>query len=241
MQELDMQHTISSMVAEDYRKAEVFSRFGIDYCCGGKRTLAEVCGQKGIEPQEVLEALEALHDQAPDRYHYQEWELDFLADYIVNTHHTYVRDSLVFLDELSAKVTRVHGRSHPELTMISLHYQLLANEMRLHMYKEEEILFPYIRQMVRDAREGRPYKEPPFVSVSNPIAMMEKEHDSAGGAMQEIRSLSEEFTPPSGACNSYRVLYGKLREFEEDLHKHVHLENNILFPRAIEMEQEIKA
>lgn len=241
MQKLDMLQTISSMVAEDYRKAEVFRRFGIDYCCGGKRTLAEVCGQKGIETQEVMEALEALRDQAPDKHNYQEWELDFLTDYIVNTHHTYVRDALAFLEELSAKVTRVHGRSHPELTMISLHNQLLANEMTLHMYKEEEILFPYIRQMVRDAREGRSYNEPPFVSVRNPIAVMEKEHDSAGGAMQEIRSLSEEFTPPPGACNSYRVYYAKLQEFEEDLHMHVHLENNILFPRAIEMEQKIRA
>lgn len=231
--------TIGEMVTADYRKAEVFRKFGIDYCCGGKKPLEEACRKKGVDPQVVQKELDELDSQSADTHQdFGSWELDALAEYIVNKHHHYVVGALPVLYELTAKVARVHGERHPELVEIARLFDAVALELQMHMRKEEHILFPFISKMAAARREGKPSPVSVFGSIENPIRMMEAEHDSAGGNLEEIRRLSDDFMPPVDACTSYRVLFAKLREFEEDLHRHVHLENNILFPKAIQMEKD---
>lgn len=232
--------TIGEMVAEDYRKAEVFKKFGIDFCCGGKKTLDTVCAEKGISIDEMNRSLDALEEEAQQpSQDFSNMELDYLADHIVDKHHRYIAGALPLLDEFSAKVAKVHGDSHPEVVEIERHYQTLSNELRTHMHKEEAILFPYIGQMAVCKRNGEPVPPSPFGTVKNPINMMETEHDSVGNNMKTIRDLSEDYTPPANACNTYKVLYAKLNEFDEDLNRHIHLENNILFPEAIKLEEEL--
>lgn len=230
--------TIGEMVVEDYRKADVFRSFGLDYCCGGKKSLQEACAKKGIDVQAVQQALEAIdlmssaHELDDDS-----WEPDELAEHIVNRHHRYVDNALPVLRELTAKVARVHGEKHPELLEIAFHFNAVAQELQLHMHKEEQILFPYIRKMAAAGRDNSAMPFPVFGTVENPVRMMEAEHENAGEIMAEIRRLSDDFRAPAEACTSYRVLFAKLHEFEQDLHRHIHLENNILFPKSIEMEK----
>lgn len=236
----EMPATIGELVAADYRKAEVFRKFGIDYCCGGKRSVEEACRKKGIDVHAVKKELADIEAKGKTIHQdYNKWGLDFLADYIVATHHRYVAESLPMLYELSAKVARVHGGRHPETVDIARYFDAVAQELQMHMPKEERILFPYIKQLAAARRDGTTAARPPFGTIANPIRMMEAEHESAGGSMEEIRRLSDAFTPPEDACMSYRVLYAKLNEFEQDLHQHIHLENNILFPKAVEMETEL--
>jgi regulator of cell morphogenesis and NO signaling len=231
---------IGEMVAEDFRKAEVFRSFGIDFCCNGKLTLEKACEKKGLSQATVRLALsQAIDRDQTNSIDYKAWELDFLADYIVEKHHAYVHDSHTILFELSQKVARVHGTHHPEVIEIAKLYLEVAEELNLHMQKEEQVLFPYIKSLVQAKRQGFPIERPPFGSIANPIQMMEDEHIMAGGIMDKIKELSQQFTPPEGACNSFRVLYGKLNEYELDLHHHIHLENNILFHGALELEQEL--
>lgn len=234
--------TVGEMVVADYRKAEVFRKFGIDYCCGGKKPLEDICRAKGIDPKAVRKDLDEL-DLLPagEQQDFGSWKVDVLADYVVEKHHKYVEGALPMLYELTAKVARVHGERHPELVDIARHFDAVAQELQMHMHKEERMLFPYIGKMAVAHREGTPLPPPFFGAVENPIRMMEAEHESAGGEMEEIRRLSADFTPPSDACTSYRVLFAKLHEFEQDLHQHVHLENNILFPKAITLERDIFA
>jgi regulator of cell morphogenesis and NO signaling len=233
--------SIGEIVTEDYRTAEVFSKFGIDFCCGGKDPLEETCSRKGINVHEVIQALKELEENTikGDTPDYNSWELDFMVDYIVNTHHTYVIRALPQLDEMSTKVATVHGETHPEVIKIAGLYNAIAEELRMHMHKEENILFPYIKQMAVAKRNNESIQPSPFGTIENPIKMMEMEHESAGGNMQTINSLSNGFNTPEGACNTYQVLYAKLQEFEDDLHRHIHLENHILFPKAIALESEL--
>lgn len=229
--------TVGEMVVADYRKAEVFRKFGIDYCCGGKKPLEEVCLKKGVDPQAVREALAALADQpAGPPQAFDSMELDALAQHIVHRHHAYVTEALPMLHELTEKVARVHGERHPELVEIAQRFRVVSQELQMHMRKEEHVLFPQITKMAVAQRTGGFATVPFFGSVASPIRMMEAEHEAAGDDMAEIRRLSSEYTPPADACTSYRVLFAKLAEFEEDLHQHVHLENNILFPKAIALE-----
>lgn len=233
--------TIGEMVVADYRKAEVFRQFGIDYCCGGKKPLEEVCQKKNIDPAAVWQALENLNKQAENQEeNWTDKPLQELTAHIVGVHHQYVLQALPMLNELTIKVARVHGERHPELIEIAQHFYAIAQELQMHMQKEEHILFPFIEKMAAARQEERPLPTPMFGSVSNPIHMMESEHESAGEAMEAIRQLSADFTPPAEACTSYRVLFAKLEEFERDLHRHVHLENNILFPRALQLEQQLQ-
>lgn len=232
--------TIGEIVSHDWRKAEVFKKYGIDYCCGGKRTVTEACLKKGIDPVQVETELEQVSARPTEnRNNFNMWELDFLIDYIVNNHHRYVKESIPFLRELSHKVSQVHGDFHPELLEIEQHTQAVIEELTMHMRKEEMILFPYIKELVLAKKTAAPLVPPPFGTIVNPIGMMEAEHASAGNALEAIEKLSDQFTPPSYACTSYQVLFAKLKEFQQDLHQHVHLENNILFPKAIGLEAEL--
>lgn len=232
--------TIGELVASDFRKAEVFRKFGLDFCCGGKKSIKEACDEKGLDTTEVEKALKAVENQPKVREDdFNNWGLDFLADYIVNRHHKYVTEAMPMLDEFSSKVARVHGDSHPEVILIAEHYNAVANELKAHMPKEEQMLFPYIKEMVTAKNQGTSLNPAGFGSIANPIKMMEDEHVSAGENMEKIRELSGNFTLPEDACSSYSVLFGKLEEFEQDLHRHIHLENNILFKKAIELEKEL--
>ncbi|WP_407430749.1 iron-sulfur cluster repair di-iron protein [Arcticibacter sp.] len=230
--------TIGEIVAKDYRKAQVFKKFGIDFCCGGKKTVSEVCNKKGIDIAEVKQQLAATDgDQGNPSQNYQSWELDFLSDFIVSTHHKYVKETLPFLSEISAKVARVHGESHPEVVAAAHAFAGVAADLSAHLLKEEKVLFPYIKQLVTAKREGAALPQAPFGEVSHPIQMMEAEHEHAGEDMSEIRTVTNGFSIPHDACTSYRILYKMFQEFESDLHQHIHLENNILFPKAIELER----
>jgi len=232
--------SIGELVSQDWRRAEVFKKYGIDYCCGGKRTIAEACEQKGIEASRVEGDLQNIDSQNSETGNdFNHWELDFLGDYIINVHHKYVAVAIPFLDELSKKVARVHGDNHAELIEIEEHTQAVINELTQHMRKEEMILFPYIKELVRAKKEDTPLAPPHFGTIANPIHMMEAEHTSAGGGMAAIEELSNHFTPPADACMSYQVFFAKLQEFQQDLHQHIHLENNILFPKAIQLEAEL--
>lgn len=232
--------SIGELVSQDWRRAEIFKKYGIDYCCGGKRSVAEACEKKRIDPSLVKAELEHISSKPADnRNDYSRWELDFLADYIINNHHRYVTEAIPFIDELSKKVARVHGDNHQELIEIEQHAQAVINELTQHMPKEEHILFPYIKELVRAKRDNTSLAPPPFGTIANPIRMMEAEHTTAGDAMEAIEELSNHFTPPVDACMTYRVLFAKLQEFQQDLHQHIHLENNILFPKAIQLEVEL--
>lgn len=236
----EISSTIGELVAEDFRKAEVFRQFGLDFCCGGNKSVKEACNEKGIDASAVEQALKQVETQTGNAgLPFNTWDLDFLADYIVNTHHKYVAGALPMLHELSTKVARVHGDHHPEVVEIARLFQDVASELQMHMHKEENILFPYIRNLADAKKNKQPAQPSPFGTIANPIRMMEAEHISAGGNMEEIHRLSNSFTPPVDACTSYRVLYSKLNEFEQDLHQHIHLENNILFPKSIELEKEL--
>jgi regulator of cell morphogenesis and NO signaling len=233
-----LERTVAELVVEDYRAAEVFKKNGIDFCCGGKKTVAEVCRQKGMDASVLAAALSHLNEApvAGQRLDFQSWPLPFLADYIVNVHHRYVLEKVPQIMQYASKVAQVHGHAYTETVAIAEKFELLAEELIVHLKKEEHILFPYVK-FLQEAKEGKAaIATPPFGSVQNPIQVMEAEHESAGDAMREIRALSDDFTPPESACNTYRVLYKLLEEFEADLHRHVHLENNILFPRAQELE-----
>jgi regulator of cell morphogenesis and NO signaling len=234
--------TVGEIVAEDYRWAEIFKKYGIDFCCGGKKPLLAVCEEKQIDPQQLIENYRALSREggALSTHNFAEWEADFLADYIVNVHHKYVSENIPLLYEFTQKVARVHGGAHPELLEIAGLFEAVAQEMTMHMRKEELILFPYIKRLVAADKGQLTLEAPHFGTVENPIRMMEEEHDRAGNLMKQIRQLSGDYTPPANACNTYRVTFRKLQEFEEDLHQHVHLENNILFPRAAALEARLR-
>lgn len=239
--EIDLQPkvpTVGELVAADYRKADVFKKYGIDFCCGGKKSVQKACAEAGVDFATVMtELVNVENAPAKPAQRYNEWKLDFLADYIVNTHHAYVKTSLPLILAYTQRVAERHGDTHPELVDIAAIFQTVADELSMHMVKEENVLFPYIKQL---ATESNAAMRPSFGSVENPIRMMEHEHESVGEAMHTIAKLSNNFTPPANACNTYKVTFAKLQEFENDLHDHVHLENNVLFPRAAAQEKALR-
>lgn len=231
--------TLGDIAAKDLRKAEVFKKYGIDFCCGGKKTVKEVCLEKGLDQvqieKELLQTDQLITSVRQPAY--SEWKLDFLADYIVNNHHTYVKKTIPELLHYSNKVASVHGQAHPELLSIKTLVHEVSSELGNHMAKEEKVLFPFIKNLVTKGvnETGAPY----FGTVQSPIALMEEEHEFVGKAMESIRFLSKDYTLPADACASYTLLYSMLIEFEEDLHLHIHLENNILFPKALAFENSL--
>lgn len=229
---------IGELVAQDYRTASVFKSNGIDFCCKGNRSIKDACESQNMGPDSLIKELEkvviAQENQSTD---YQSWPLDLLADYIEKKHHRYVvsktQEIMPYLDKICA----VHGALHPELFEIKEQFNASAGELAQHMKKEEIILFPFIRKMVKAQSDGLKVDVPLFGTVQNPVEMMMEEHETEGDRFRKIAKLSDNYTPPQEACNTYRVTFALLNEFENDLHLHIHLENNILFPKAIEMEK----
>ncbi|WP_247233382.1 iron-sulfur cluster repair di-iron protein [Telluribacter sp. SYSU D00476] len=230
--------TVGELVTADIRSAEVFKRLGIDFCCNGKRTLAEACDRAGIELPVVLEKLERL--PARERLaseQFDQWEPDFLADYILNVHHRYLYQNLPFIQPLVQKVATKHGDRYPAMREVLQTFEELSEELVSHLQKEEEVLFPTIKSLVAAKQE---YGDPTRRAFLNaPITVMEHEHDNAGTLLFRLRELTNNYTPAEDACNSHRLMLAKLAELEADLMQHIHLENNILFPKALELEQEV--
>lgn len=233
--------TIGEMVAKDYRAATVFQKFGIDYCCKGNRTLEEASEMKKIDVNEVKSALEkALASPTEENMDFNFWPLDLLADYIEKKHHRYVEDRIPLLLQYLNKLCKVHGDVHPELFEINRLFNETAGDLTSHMKKEELVLFPYIRKMLKKQKDGSSVLNAPhFGTVKNPIKMMMDEHENEGERFERIANLTGNYNPPADACNTYRVTYALLDEFEKDLHKHIHLENNILFPKSILHEEKM--
>lgn len=232
---------IGELVAEDYRTAAVFKRNGIDFCCNGNRSIGDACSQKQLEATALIRQLEAVatqkSDGSPD---FNSWPLDLLADYVEKKHHRYVEAKIEEIRPFLSKVARVHGDRHPELFEVEQLFEASAGELTVHMKKEELMLFPYIRKMVSAAKSGIPVQAV-FGSVQNPIGMMIHEHDTEGARFRRIAELTRDYTPPADGCNTYRVTLSLLKEFEDDLHLHIHLENNILFPKSVELEEHLHA
>jgi regulator of cell morphogenesis and NO signaling len=228
--------TIGEIVATDFRAAGVFERFGIDFCCGGRRLLADACRSAEADPSAVIGALDALtgsHDAAADA---TQWSVGRLIDYIVSVHHAYIRAAAPAITQHLAKIEEVHGERHPELARVRRYFDGIDADLRQHMVKEEQVLFPYVRELAeRDETCGRVLS--PFGTVGNPIDMMEREHREVADALRLIRELTHGFTAPADGCTTYQVAMAELARFERDLHQHVHLENNVLFPRALELER----
>lgn len=229
--------SIADWVAENPSRCRIFERLGIDYCCRGKRTLSEACSEKGLNMEEVLQELrtaEAVNGEVESTA-WRTRPLAELIQHIEEVHHVYLRRELPRLAEMSAKVIEVHAKNHPELAEIKALFDALKAELESHMMKEERILFPLVRQL-----EGSPGR-PDFHcgSIGNPIQVMEFEHDEAGRALARLRQLSSDYTPPEEACSTYTALMKGLEQLERDLHQHIHEENNILFPKSVELESQL--
>ena len=232
--------TLRELVLETPAATRVLEKLGIDYCCGGNQSLEQACRAANLPIDQVLDSLEAAELATKPEGKDRDWQQEALADlvaHITSTHHKYTRSEIARLAPLLEKVRSVHGQNHPELQSIQTSFLGLADELTMHMMKEEMMLFPYIVRMEESVIEGQPILPPPFGTVQNPVSMMMHEHDSAGDALRAMRQASGGYAAPADACVSYQTLYRTLAEFEADLHQHIHLENNVLFPRAIAMEQ----
>lgn len=226
--------TVRDLVTSDFRAAAVFQRFGIDFCCGGGKPLADACLAKQLDERHVLDELNracATPDEATPRF--ADWQADDLTRHIVGRHHGYCRELMPAIAAHTRKLAEVHGPAHPELIEMAEIFGRVCAEMEVHMAKEEAILFPYIDLLAASRRGGVQPFPAPFGDVGNPIRVMEAEHESAGAAMARIRELTDGYAAPEDGCTTWRVTLQELDAFERDLHIHVHLENNVLFPKAL--------
>lgn len=239
MTTIDPQKHIGEYVAEDFRTAAVFSKHKIDFCCRGNRSLTEVCEHNNIELDTISQDLSrVLNSQTDQSIDYRSWPSDLLADYIQKKHHRYVLERTPVLRQYLEKLCKVHGKRYPELLKINELFVDSTDELTRHMKDEESILFPYIREMMeaKTSGDGKPATDK-FGSVESPIETMLHEHDAEGVRFREIARLTNDYTPPADACNTHKVTFKMLDEFEKDLHLHIHLENNILFRDAVELEK----
>ena len=229
--------TIRDIAVENPGATRLFEKLGIDYCCGGQRSLQDACTAAKLDVESVLQQLEAAGTQPKaERKEWASESMAALVDHILAKHHVYTRESLARIAPLLVKVLGVHAGNHPELNEVEAAFRALDQELKMHMMKEENILFPYIVQMEEAVSRGLRPAMPMFGTVQNPVHMMMAEHDSAGACLRRIRQASNDLRAPADACFSYHELYRALTDLEGDLHQHIHLENNLLFPRAVEME-----
>lgn len=236
--------TVREVAIEIAQSTRLFEKLKIDYCCGGNRPLAEACASIGLDIGEVMGMLEAVSqasargDGAPD---FHKLPLAELIAHILDTHHVFTKLEMSRLELLTKKVISAHGENHPELHKAGALFDALCADLKPHMFKEEQILFPYILALVQAANHNHPAPFAPFGTVNNPVRMMMMEHDGAGALLRELRTTTLDYSTPADGCKSYRTLYEALEAFEKDLHQHIHLENNILFPSAIELEARMTA
>lgn len=230
--------TVRELAIELPNATRVFEKIGIDYCCGGGVALEEACTRAGIPVQDVIDSLQQaeLSTQAADFNDWQTKSLTELTSYILERHHVFTREEMDRLDPLLSKVCSVYSQTRPELLQIQSLFQQLKQDLLTHMLKEEQVLFPYVAQLEDASSNGKMLTTPFFGTMRNPVWMMTTEHETAGDVLRSIRYLSSDFKPPAEACVSYQTLYQALEGLERDLHQHIHLENNILFPRAVKLE-----
>lgn len=230
---------VGEVVAENYKAASIFKSNDIDFCCKGNRSIKEVCSTKGLNSEDLINELNnALTTPQDGEVDFKTWPLDLLTDYIEKKHHSYVENKIQEIKPYLEKVATVHGAQNPELYEIKELFETGAGELTAHMKKEELVLFPAIRKYVNANKSDE--SADTVKIMSNPInaivTKMREEHDTEGERFRKIAELSNNYTPPSNACNTYKVTYALLKEFENDLHLHIHLENNILFPKAIKLD-----
>src|ERR1041384_116163 len=234
--------TVRDVAIEHPQATRLFERLKIDYCCGGNRPLSEAWASAGIDVDNVMEMLaEVTKSTSRERatLDYQNASLRDLSSHIVDTHHVFTKSEMHRLQLLADKVLAAHGGNHRELIHLDELFTRLCADLKPHMFKEEQILFPYIVAMTEAAEQNRAVPLAPFGTVNNPIRMMMMEHDTAGQILRELRALTSDYKVPADACISYQTLYQALENFEKDLHQHIHLENNILFPKALEMQNRL--
>lgn len=232
--------TIGEIVASDYRASDVFKKHGIDFCCGGHITIADACKGNIQCEEDIKSQLDSLSEKEnTSMTNYNEWSLGFLADYIQNTHHAFVRREIPVLLEYLEKIAQVHGENHPELPEVFRQFEASTEALTEHMKREEVVLFPAVKRMESAQQLDVSFEKQGFGSVNNPIHQMLQEHDKEGERFRKIAELTNQYNIPADACNTYLVALSKLKAFEEDLHKHIHLENNILFPKAIALEKSV--
>ena len=227
------ERTVGDVVAADYRTAAVFEKHGVDFCCGGKDTISAVCQAKGLDPARLVEELQAVQVTPVARSeNYTAWSLSFLIDYIVNNHHSYVDENLSPIAGYAHKIAEVHGARHPELIEIAAIFDRLAAALTQHLREEEAVFFPAVKRAEAARQAGNEPDAGDLETIRRMLEQFGPEHEEVGDAIHQIRHLSQGFVLPSDACNTYMLAYQKPKEFEDDIHKHVHLENNILFPKS---------
>ncbi len=229
--------TIGAFVAEDYRTAEVFQKYGIDFCCGGQTTLAAICQGKDLDLDKVLQEIAAAKSEPRQRSEdYGAWSLPFLIDYIINTHHVYLKENDDQVATYAHKIAEVHGAHHPEVVEIAAIFAKIAADMSAHLVEEEEIFFPAVKRATAAVSSEKIPDATDSVLIKSELEKLHREHDQIGDAIHKIRHLAKDYTIPADVCNTFVVTYRKLKEFEDDLHKHVHLENNILFTKVAQLQ-----
>ena len=236
---INSQMTVREVTAQLPESTRIFEQLKIDYCCGGGRPLIDACDTAGVEVDNVIEMLTDLSQSEASEsvvVDFQKLTLTELITHILETHHIFTRSEMARIEALSAKVINAHSANHPELVKVESLFQRLCADLKPHMFKEEQVLFPYIVAMEQAETKGQPIPFAPFGTVRNPVWMMAKEHDTAGEILHELRRVTSDYQVPADACMSYQALYRALEGFEKDLHQHIHLENNVLFPKAIELE-----
>jgi regulator of cell morphogenesis and NO signaling len=236
MQEITGNKTIGEIVAADFRTATVFEKYGVDFCCGGKVALAAICEENGLDLIAIAGELEAVKNEPTDRsQNYSAWALPFLIDYIVNTHHLYLKENDEQIAAYACKIADVHGVHHPEVIRIAAIFSKIAIDMAAHLIEEEDVFFPAIKRVKAARIAGHTPETEDLKTIRESLLKLNSEHEEIGDAVHTIRHLSNNYAIPGDVCNTFMLTYQKLKEFEDDLHKHVHLENNILFPKAAEL------
>ncbi len=236
---LTTQNTLAEIVKSDFRSARIFEEYNLDFCCKGNRALEEACNEKELDAEKILSEVTIVCGENKSEKDSNDWKIDELAHHILNTHHVYVKKMLPVILAHSLKVSEVHGKNHPEVNEIANIYEMIHYELSSHLMKEEKMLFPVIFEFAELEKLNTTMQVSPFGSIQNPITVMEREHVEAGEGFYKIRELSNNYNAPEDACTTYKVLYQELNEFENDLHTHIHLENNILFPLALELEKKL--
>jgi len=230
--------TIGEIVADDFRTAAVFTKYHIDFCCKGYRTIEEVCKKRDIEETVLIEYIRnAKINTANQSFDYKTWPVDVIADYLTKTHHRYIEEKAPIILQYLTKLIGVHGEIHPELHEIHTIFSKSFLDLTVHMNREEMVVFTFIIKMKNAQTQGIDLDTPAFLSIENPIVTLKEDHEMESGRFRKIAALTNNYTPPTESCNTYKVAFAMLEEFEKDLRKHIHLENNILFPKVIELEK----
>jgi len=231
--------TLGEIVKENYKAAAILEKYSLDFCCMGEQNFLEACKVSNLAPSLVIHELQQIREEQGDGSDFNSWPLDLLVDYVCQRHHAYVEEKTPLLNGYLDKVSEVHGANHPELHEIKRIFLEIGGELTVHMKKEEFVLFPFIKKLERARGTKLPVSSPLFGTVSNPVSMMKTDHAVEGEKFKRIAALTNNYKLPPDACNTYALTYQLLKEYERDLHMHIHLENNILFPKAVELEKEI--